>query len=263
MNNFEDKAWRKLERKERKFEREQRFLKKRTEEYEVLEEVFDRSTLLALYKLFNDGILDKLHGTVSSGKEARIYAGETPTGEIVAVKIYLIATSDFRRSRIKYMMGDSRFSVHTRDLRKIINLWASKEYKNLKKAHEAGVSVPKPIYWIKNIVIMEFIGENHEPALTLKDLSSIDERIYKQVILEARKLYLLAGLVHTDLSEYNIFYHGGRIILFDFAQAVLRTHPMAESFLIRDLSNINLFFAKRGVEVLDLENLIDYVKGKR
>ena len=75
------------------------------------------------------------------------------------------------------------------------------------------------------------------------------------------RLYRRARLIHADLSEYNIFKYRGRLILFDFGSAVNVAHPMAEEFLLRDLSNINRFFSKRGVEVMPLDDLYRRVAG--
>lgn len=260
FNEKESKAWRKLSRKEIKFEREQRFLRKISEEYEALEEVFDKSTLMTLYKMLNDGIIESVSGVISAGKEARVYYGEDPQGGKLAIKIYLTMTSEFRRGRLKYIIGDPRFPSNLSDMRKIVNIWASKEYKNLKRAYEAGVNVPKPVFWRKNIVVMEFIGEDSNPAPTLKDLSEVNEEIYDEVLNQIRKLYRDAGLIHADLSEYNMFYFNERVILFDFAQAVVKEHPMAEEFLIRDISNVNYFFRRKGVMILDLESALSFVK---
>jgi len=257
----ETKVWKKLERKEERYEREQRFLRKDSEEYEALEEVFDKATLMAVYKLMNDGIISRFHGIVSAGKEARIYSGEDSKGQPIAIKIYLTVTAEFRKGRMKYILGDPRFLSVSKDIRKLINLWASKEFKNLKKAYDAGVNVPRPIHWLKNVVVMEFIGDNFIPAPLLREVE-VDENLYLAVLEEVRKLYVKANLIHTDLSEYNIFVYNDRVILFDFAQAVLKDHPLSEKFLIRDISNINDFFMKRGLEIVDLENALKFVKGE-
>jgi RIO kinase 1 len=77
-----------------------------------------------------------------------------------------------------------------------------------------------------------------------------------------QKLYRDAGLVHADLSEYNIFKFKRQLILFDFGSAVYCSHPNAEEFLVRDITNINRFFVRRNVDVLSLEDSLKLVKGK-
>jgi serine/threonine-protein kinase RIO1 len=90
-------SWeRKLRRKEYSKEREQRYLIKRSELEESLEEVFDRQTLLTLYDMLNTGKLKQVMGVVSAGKESRVYHGVGGNGEEFAVKIYLISSAEFR-----------------------------------------------------------------------------------------------------------------------------------------------------------------------
>ena len=55
-------------------------------------------------------------------------------------------------------------------------------------------------------------------------------------------------MVHSDLSEFNLFKNSSNIIAFDFASAVNISHPMSKEFLLRDLNNINRFFVKRGYD---------------
>lgn len=252
----------KLGRREAASEREQRMLRKISDEYKTLEEVFDRRTLFILYKMLNEGIIDLLHGIIASGKEARIYAAETPEGEHVAVKIYLTSTAEFKRGRLKYIVGDPRFKGVSTRAYKLIYAWASKEYKNLLKAHECGVNVPRPLGQEGNVLVMKFIGRDFTPAPTLRERSSLSPWIFRQVMNQMRRLYREAGLVHADFSEFNVFYFDRKPILFDFAQSVVLGHPQAEEFLVRDISNILKFFAKRGLEVCDLETGIRWVKGK-
>ena len=83
--SFKKRLKKKLERKERTYETEQLMKRKRSEEYEVLEEVFDRPTLMTIYELMNKGEIEEIHGVVSAGKEARIYWGRTQSREELAI----------------------------------------------------------------------------------------------------------------------------------------------------------------------------------
>jgi RIO kinase 1 len=76
-------------------------------------------------------------------------------------------------------------------------------------------------------------------------------------------LYKDARLVHADLSEYNIFKFKGKLMLFDFGSAVYNSHPHAEEFLVRDITNINRFFSKRDLDVLSLDDSLKLVKGNK
>jgi len=256
----EDKEFEKLERRIERYIREQRMLEKISDEYEVREEVFDRTTLMALYDLMNKGYIDEFYGVVSTGKEARVYSAVDSNGNPIAVKIFLTWTSEFRRGRMKYILGDPRFDGIYSSSQKLIYAWASKEYKNLKLAYDAGVYVPKPIIQHKNIIVMEFIGRDFKPAPTLKEYHNLTPYILYQILRQVRILYNDAGLVHADLSEYNIFYYKRKPILFDFGQAVVRSHPQAEVFLIRDINNILNFFRLNNIETPSLDDVLDYIK---
>lgn len=255
-----DKAERKVDLEERRYIVEQLMKHKRSEEWEVLEEVFDRPTLLNLYQLLNRRVLARVHGVVKAGKESRIYWGETPKGWSVAIKIYLTVSSEFKKGMLVYIAGDPRFPRVRRDTRNLIQLWARKEYKNLSTAYRAGVRVPKPLTVKDNILVMEFIGEEGVPAPLLKEASGLAlDKVYRRILEMVRLLYDRAELVHADLSEYNVMVWRGEPVLIDLSQAVHRDHPSAPLYLRRDLENLNRFFSRRGVETMDMEELTRWV----
>jgi len=249
-----------LQRREKRYETEQLMKRKRSEEYEVLEEVFDRSTLMTVYNLLNHGILDHIYGVVGSGKESRIYLGVDPKGESLAVKIYLVVSSEFKSGMLTYIIGDPRFKNVKRDTRSLVYSWAQKEFKNLQIAYASGIRVPKPIHVEKNILIMEFIGDNGVPAPLLKEKPPRNpSRMYKTLLSYVKTLYLKAGLVHGDLSEYNIMNYDEAPVIFDFSQATPIEHPMVEEFLLRDLNNLNKFFKDLGIRTRTAESLYKWV----
>ncbi len=258
----EEKALKKLEQRLYRYIKEYKFRRKDIDEREVEEEVFDENTLKTLYELSNEGIIAELYGVVAAGKESRVYGGVTEDGEPIAIKIFLITTAEFRKGRMKYILGDPRFEEVGRSIHKIIYLWAQKEYRNLKAAYEAGVYVPRPIAFKNNILVMEFIGDEFQPAPTLKEYKRITPHMLYQILRQIYLLYNKAELIHTDLSEYNIFYYKRKPIIFDFGQAVSIKHPMAETFLTRDISNILNFFRNRGIDIsLTVEDVLEYIKG--
>jgi len=227
---------------------------KRSEEYEVLEEVFDRSTLMVIYDFLNKGTINEIHGVVKAGKEARIYWGKDKQGNELAIKIYLTVSAEFKKGIVKYIEGDPRFKGLRHDTRSLIFAWAQKEFKNLEQALSVRVKVPKPIAVKNNVLIMEFIGKDGVSAPLMKEIPPENpEKIYKILLTYLKKLYIEAELVHGDLSEYNIMIWRGRPVLFDMAQAVLLSHPMADFLLRRDLTNLNKYFARLGVNVPSVE----------
>jgi RIO kinase 1 len=235
-----------------------RVLLNNEEERKVFEEVFDRKTLFVLYSLMNKGAFSYLNGVVSSGKESRVYWGVKNSGENVAVKVYLVASSDFKR-RLRYVEGDPRFKKIRRDSRGMAETWARKEFTNLKQAYDAGVRVPKPESFEGNVLVMEFIGDSNGLRAPLILETEVKKKDYLEIMKSVKTLYSKADLVHADLSEYNVFKYQGKNILFDFGSAVSVNHPSSEEFLKRDIQNINNFFQKRSVRVFEEQKILSHI----
>ena len=218
----------------------------------VINEVLDKTTMLNLYDMINSHIISYVNGAIRAGKESVLFWAVNEKDEDVALKIYLVTTSNFKR-RSSYIQGDPRFSKVKKGTRNIVTQWARKEFTNLSLCFENGLPVPKPIHVSKNVLAMEFIGENGVPSSTLLE-SQIDENDYHEAISILRKLYHDVKLVHGDFSPYNIFKTKNGLVLFDLGSAVDLKHPNSEEFLKRDINNITNFFVKRGLVV---ENPID------
>ena len=219
--------------------------------------VFDDATFAALYKLVQDGYVAAFGGPVSTGKEANVYValGGTEAASVldadgdveVAVKVYRINASNFQDMR-EYLVGDPRFE-ELGDKKDIVLAWTRKELANLERARTAGVRVPRPLAVQRNVLVMEFIGVGDERAKRLTEVHIENPETAYEVVREyVRRLYA-AGLVHGDLSEYNLLFHEGEIVVIDVGQAVTIHHPNAEEFLDRDCENVASFFARQGVDV--------------
>jgi RIO kinase 1 len=253
-----NRATERIERRQRRNDEEHR--ERREEQYQVLEEVFDKATLMTVYGLLNRGVIRQLLGVVKSGKESRVYRGVGPDNESLAVKIYLTVSAEFKRGMVPYIEGDPRFKSVKHDSKSLVYTWAQKEFKNLEKARGADVRVPKPIVVEKNVLIMEFIGENGVCAPTLKEESPRNPKtMYKTILSDIKKLYRKARLVHGDLSEYNIMNDRGEPVIFDMGQSVLVEHPLARELLLRDLKNLNIYFSKLGVAIKEENYLSKWV----
>ncbi|HKI76371.1 MAG TPA: serine protein kinase RIO [Candidatus Bathyarchaeia archaeon] len=251
-----DKPEENLRRREERYDRERRMRVQVGEDKETLEEVFDGRTLTTVMHLLNRGRLRELQGAVKSGKESRIYRGIDMKGGDVAVKIYLTSSAIFRQGRLKYIRGDPRFKDIPHDTRSLIDQWASKEFKNLQLAKEAGLAVPTPIYVEKNVLLMEFIGKNGVPAPHLREVPlQAASSWYDKIVEMLQDLYNKAKLVHGDLSEYNILVPDGYPMLIDFAQAVTIEHPEAREFLKRDIENLNNYFKGLNVRTRSFERM--------
>lgn len=218
----------------------------------IFAKVFDEQTVMALHKLASRGHFDVVEFVVSTGKEAHVFRAVDKKGNYLAVKIYKISTSNFKHMD-EYIRGDERFRHIKREKRGIVFAWTKKEFKNLSRAYGADVRVPKPVAFLDNVLVMEFIGdEKGEACRAAKEVGLGDagaaEKAYKKMVEYIARLMYKAGLVHADISEYNMLVRGNEIVLIDIGQAVLLTHPRAEEFFERDIKNVRNYFGKLGVE---------------
>ena len=215
----------------------------------VVNEVLDKPTVMTLYKMITDHVIAYVNGAVSAGKESVLFWGVDENQKNIALKIYLVSTSNFKK-REPYILGDPRFSNVKKGTKNLVYLWAKKEFRNLLQCYDAGLLVPEPILVTNNVLAMNFIGNDGSPSKTLLE-SQVDENDYLQSISILQDLYQKAKLVHGDYSEYNIFKTDDGLVVFDLGSAVDLRHPNSQEFLKRDISNINRFFHKRGMSVKD------------
>ena len=240
---------------------EQRFLREKprekgAESRKIEKEVFDDFTANTVWKLAIKGRIDYLGGVVSTGKEANVFKGWDRDGNVGAYKIYRMETSDFQ-AMWKYIEGDRRFEKTSPKKRQIVLAWCQKEFKNLDIARKAGCRVPEPHFHLNNILIMDFIGDEHgAPLLKDVELESPDD-VHWLVAKDMKNLYA-AGLVHGDLSEFNLLWWDEKPWMIDMGQGVPLNHPRAREFLERDCNNIAKYFAKLGVKTSGGE-LLDYI----
>lgn len=220
----------------------------------ISEGVFDKSVLMTLYKLSRRGCLDEIKSIISTGKESNVYHGLLREKEI-AIKIYSIETSDFKTME-RYIRGDRRFSSW-KNRRQLIFNWAKKEFDNLSRVYKT-VRCPEPICVEKNVLVMGFVGEDGIPAPKLKDLPPENpEKFFNEIIHYIRSMYH-KGLIHSDLSEYNIL-NWDEPVLIDFSMGVLLDHPLADELLRRDITNVLNYFKKFGIKKSE-EEILNFVK---
>jgi len=231
---------------------------KDADQFKVEESVFDEATYGALYKLVQDGHIEAFGGPLSTGKEANVYealAGPAASEALgsdgrpeVAVKVYRINASDFREMG-EYLEGDPRFEGLGHDKGAIVKAWVRKEFANLERAMEAGVRVPTPIAVERNVLVMEYIGTEAGRAKRLTEVEIENPETAYGVVHEYMRRLYEAGLVHGDLSEFNIVFHEGQLVVIDLGQAVTVHHPNYEEFLERDCENVAAFFTRQGLDV--------------
>ncbi len=219
----------------------------------AVDSVFDERTVFLLRKLLDKQIIGEFVGIINAGKEANVYLAYDKEGKEIAIKIYKIDSNTSRWMK-NYIIGDPRFKKVGKNPSQIIFLWAQKEFKNLKQAYRAGLSVPRPIYVKNNVLIIEYIGKGPTPAPLLKNTKKINDpqALFNEIYQFIKRLFK-ARLVHGDLSEFNILMLKQKPVVIDISQAVSIDHPKSDDYLIRDLKNIINFFSKFGIETPTLK----------
>ncbi|WP_101295131.1 serine/threonine-protein kinase Rio1 [Halegenticoccus soli] len=243
-------------RRDREFDEFRKRIKD-ADQFKVEQSVFDDATFAALYKLVQDGHVEAFGGPISTGKEANVYEALGAEERDVAVKVYRINASNFRHMS-DYLEGDPRFRGIGNDKKKVVLAWTRKEFANLERAEKAGVRVPEPIAVERNVLVMELVGQVDDRARRLAEVRVENPETAYEVVREYMRRLYGAGLVHGDLSEYNLIVHDGELFVIDLGQAVTVHHPNADEFLRRDCTNVSNFFSRQGIAV-DGDDLYDYV----
>ncbi len=247
--------------------------KRRKEDFQTINAVIDQNASKILSSLQSKGILNEITGTIASGKEAGVFLASLGSkGEIlyqnmsitspIVVKIFRTSTLNFKKIQT-YISGDIRFRKYSKKTRSFIKLWVEKEFRNLSRCISVGINAPKPILVKNNVLLMELIGIDGIPSPLLKSVphkASIStlETLIQQVTL----MYQKAGLVHADLSPYNIIMKDVTPYMIDMSQSVLISHPKAEEFLKRDISNILTYFNKLNISTPELESVYRKIVSK-
>lgn len=215
--------------------------RKSREEWKIYKNVFDQHTERRIFELSSQKYFKELKIPLALGKEANVFIAERHDGSKIIVKIYRLENRNFN-TMYYYISSDPRFAGIDNQKRKIIFSWVQREYRNLLLAREK-IKVPTPIGFKENILMMEYIGDD-EPAQMLKD-SSLEnpDDFFKQVIKNMKKL-IDAGLVHGDLSDFNILNYNGTPVFIDMSQSTMIKSHGARELLERDLKNVFRAFRK-------------------
>lgn len=210
----------------------------------------------SLAPLFDHGILDEVVRPLMSGKEAQVYVVVSSGRQCVA-KVYKEAQNRSFRQRAEYTEG--RKVRNSRDQRAIGKrskhgraqdeaAWKSTEVDMIHRLHAAGVRVPIPQHFIDGVLLMELIVDaDGNPAPRLADLVFEPEAaraMYERLIREVVRM-LAAGVVHGDLSDFNILVGAEGPVIIDFPQSVDTAHNTnARKLLLRDVENMHRFLAR-------------------
>jgi RIO kinase 2 len=209
---------------------------------------------LAINALVKAEVLEAFGKPLGVGKEADVYDALTPKGERIAVKFHRLGRISFRQTVRKRGYSTTRFSWLFQS-----RLAAEREFQALEIVYPKEVSVPKPISQNRHVVAMGMI-EGAELA-QWKEIPN-PEKVLKEILLNIRKAYLKAGVIHADLSEYNIILTPSRhILIIDWPQYVTVEHSNAEQLLTRDVRNILRYFERKHMFKAKLKETLNYVTG--
>jgi len=193
--------------------------------------------ILALKSLVDRDVVESLGKPLGVGKEADVYDALSPDGKRLAIKFFRIGRTSFRGyERTRTALA----AAHTYMLASIKS--AAREFQALKMLYPKGVAVPKPVARDRHVIVTEiFKGIEVSSMQYLENPVKVLCEILEN-ILKARE----AGVVHSDLSAYNVLITpGGEILIIDWPQWVSPKHPMAERFLRRDVANLLRFFRRK------------------
>jgi len=231
-----------------------------------------------LLPLVDDGIIDEVLGQVKSGKEADVFTvriGE----DIRCAKVYKEANNRSFRQAVQYQEG--RKAQSSRDARAMAkrsqygkkeaeSSWMNAEVKALNVLSAAGLRVPQPFGLFDGVLIMELIVDaDGHPAPRLNDLSlTPDEALqYHEDLIAQVVRMLCAGIIHGDLSEFNVLVDTYGPVIIDLPQAVNAAGNSNASVLFaRDVNNLAHYFSRFEPGILTLKYAKEiwalYEKGK-
>ena len=215
-----------------------------------------------LRPLQDEGLIDEVVRQLMSGKEAMVYVVRSG-GETLCAKIYKEATHRSFRQAVDYT--ENRKTKNSRQARAMAKgskfgrqsqeaAWQSAEVDALYRLAAAGVRVPKPHNFHEGVLLMELVCDAHgDAAPRLNDISFTpeDARIHHQTLLREVVRMLSAGVVHGDLSEFNILFGADGPVIIDLPQAVdAAGNNHAADMLERDVANLRNYFGRFAPELL-------------
>jgi RIO kinase 2 len=210
---------------------------------------------LAINALVRAGVLEAFGKSLGVGKEADVFDALNPKGERIAVKFHRLGRISFRQTKRKraYTAGFAGWLYQSR-------LAAEKEFEALKLVFPRGVAVPEPIDQNRHVIVMGMI-EGGELA-KYREIPR-PEKVLKEILRNVRKAFLKIGVIHADLSEYNIIMKpDAHILIIDWPQYVTKEHPNAEQLLARDVENVLRYFRRKHKLDIKPAEALSYVVGK-
>ena len=218
-----------------------------------------------LQSLIEEGLIDTVVRQLMSGKEAQVYVVRSGE-ETRCAKVYKEATQRSFRQAVDYT--ENRKVKNTRQARAMAKgsrfgrqaieaAWQSAEVDALYRLAAAGVRVPKPYNFHEGVLLMELVTDEHgDAAPRLNDVAFTPEqaRTHHATLLTEVVRMLCAGIVHGDLSEFNILLGADGPVIIDLPQAVdAAGNNHAGRMLLRDVANLRGFFGQFAPELLQTD----------
>ncbi|MEN5118559.1 PA4780 family RIO1-like protein kinase [Luteimonas sp. TWI662] len=216
-----------------------------------------------LQALIDDGVIDAVVRPLKSGKEAAVYVVRSGD-EVRCAKVYKDMAQRSFQQRVQYQEGRKvRGSREARAIGKASKYgrkqqetaWKNTEVDALYQLRAAGVRVPEPFGYVHGVLVMELVTDADgfsAPRLGEVALDADQARDYHRALVREVVRMLCCGLIHGDLSPYNVLVDAHGPVVIDFPQVVSAAgNNAARTMLLRDVNNLTAYLGRSAPELLD------------